>query len=103
MAATFSQFQIDQITLNFKNFETKQFQFNTHAMVALSLLGTQMDKTSNKLQNINEFHTGVNRAMEILHEAVGENAKDNEILKNDIKDISLNVDCRLFQLRLVDM
>lgn len=36
MAAAFSQFQIDQITLDFKNFETKQSQFDTRAMAALS-------------------------------------------------------------------
>lgn len=36
MAAAFSQFQIDQITLDFKNFETKQSQFNTRAMAALA-------------------------------------------------------------------
>ena len=99
----FSQFPTCQITLNFKNFETKQSQFNIHAMAALSSLGTQMDKISNILQNTNEFHTEVNRAMEILHKAVGENTKNNKILKNDIKDVSLSVVCQRLQLRLVDM
>lgn len=46
MAAMFSQFQIDQIVFNFKNFENKPSQFNTCAMAAHSSLGTQMDKIS---------------------------------------------------------
>lgn len=54
-------------------------------------------------QNINEFHTEVNRAMEILHKAVGENPKNNKILKNNMKDVSLSVECQFSQLRLVDM
>lgn len=64
-AATFSQFQIDQSTLNFKNCKTKQSQFNTHAMAPLSSPGTQMDKINNILQNTHDFHMKVNTAMEI--------------------------------------
>ena len=62
-------------------------------MAALYLLCTQMDKISNTLQNTNKFQTEVNRA-EILHKAVGENTKHNEILRNDIKELSLRVDCQ---------
>lgn len=71
-------------------------------MAALYLLCTQMDKISNTLQNTNKFQTEINRA-EILHKAVGENTKHNEILRNDIKELSLRVDCQLLLLRLVDM
>ena len=38
MAAAFSQFQIDQINVDFNNFENKQSQFNTQAMETLSSL-----------------------------------------------------------------
>ena len=44
IAAMFSQFQIDQIVFNFKNFETKPSQFNTCAIAALVSLSTQMGK-----------------------------------------------------------
>lgn len=45
----------------------------------------------------------VNRSMEILHKAVAEMLENNEILKNDIKDVSMNIDGQLLHLRLVDM
>lgn len=62
-------------------------------MVALSWLGAQMGKISNILQSMNEFHTKVSTAMETRHRAAGENANNNEILKADIQDASLTVDC----------
>lgn len=45
----------------------------------------------------------VNRSMEILYKAVAEMLENNEILKNDIKDVSMNIDGQLLHLRLVDM
>lgn len=45
----------------------------------------------------------INRAVEILHKAVGENTKNNTELRNDIKEFCLSVDHHLVQLRLVDM
>ena len=39
----------------------------------------------------------------MLHKAVEENAKNNKILKTNIKDVSLSVDGQLLQLRLVDI
>lgn len=65
MAATFSQFQVHGVIINFKMFEIKQSQFNTQALAALSWLGTQRNKISNTLQTITEFNMEVNRAMEI--------------------------------------
>lgn len=78
----FPQFQINQITLSFKYFETRQSQCNTHAMAALSSLGTQTDDISSMLQTVREFHMEVNRAMGIPHKAVGGIAKNNRIPKN---------------------
>ena len=72
------------------------------AKAAFSSLDTETDKISNILQNINEFHIKVNRAMEILHKVVGRNTKNTKILKNNMKDVSLIVECQFSQLRLVD-
>lgn len=85
MAAAFSQFQIDQINLDFKNFENKQSQFNTHAMETLSSLDPQIDRNISIVQNINDFQRETDRALDILKKAVGDNSKRKEVLKNDIK------------------
>lgn len=57
-------------------------------MAALSLLGTQMDKIIlHILHNITHelISTEVSKAMENPHKAIGENAKNNKILKDNIK------------------
>lgn len=72
-------------------------------MAALSTLCTQMDKISTTSQNRNEYHMEVNRAMEIWHKAVGENAKNNETLQKVHKLYFSKCGLSIWRLSLVDI
>lgn len=63
IATVFSQFQIDHINLDFKNFENKQSQ--------CIIFGPQIDTNSRILQNIHDCQKETDGAWNILMKAVG--------------------------------